>query len=130
MIIYLAPPLQGPARHILHSISHIIDAPEQIITHNKPGIDHSAPVHQHSDHHKANADHLHEIIDVLSSFFSQETQKKHQSVVELMNLDKHFFSKIHHASEFKATLRANPNPFDDMPTRTGFLPSNWKPPLL
>lgn len=129
VVIYMAPPFQGPAGHVLHSISHIIDVPDQIITHNLTTKNEIEAVLEHRDHHTVNADHLHEFIDMLSSFFSSETQKKHQSVVELMDLDKHFISKIHHTSEYRLTLRANPNPFADMPIQTGFLPPNWKPPL-
>jgi hypothetical protein len=129
VVIYLSPPLQGPTKYILHSVSHFLKVPEQIITHDHHGANYLVPLHRKHKLAEADADHLHEIIDMLSDVFSSETQKEQLPAPDLLDLDKHFVFKIQQTSAQSVSLKTDPKVHDNMLTRIGFLPALWKPPL-
>ncbi|MGI9553220.1 MAG: hypothetical protein ACR2MT_18580 [Aurantibacter sp.] len=92
-ICYVMNLLQYQVLPVLHSISHVLEAPTDLIAHNSlSAIEHE--IHEKRDHGTWQTIHQHEIIDLIDSIFEASTEKNSSDETLLTELKFHKYIDI------------------------------------
>ena len=131
-ICYLLQPMHAPIKLAMHTFSHLVEKPAQLITHNEVSSADASSFHYNHQHQYHQADHQHGLIDFLDALLSGEKkdQKGDQSLAEIVKIDKHTvvprfiwenFDTVSERSIYKAFSKE---------TRSGYLKDLFKPPAF
>ncbi len=90
-MLYLLQPLHEPIKLVVHSFSHFMQKPVQIISHNEFFNSGTVAHHDSHSHQYHQVIHDHRLIDFLDALFSGEDKETNddQTVVEILKIDKH-----------------------------------------
>lgn len=116
-ICYLMNPLQKQIKTIFHTISHAIEMPGSVMSHNSHAI--NSEIDVHSDHETVVLKHDHKYIDLIDAvlFASNENNDNEDSILIEIKLDKHItayqfqlfenlkIAELHHFWMLKAKLK-------------------------
>lgn len=100
-ICYLANPMHQQIRTVFHEISHLLKAPETLLSHpsHNTGYSHSTghghDYHEDGEHTMVTADHQHTLLDLMDSIFdaSDEQHPEEDTALLLIKCDKHISSR-------------------------------------
>ncbi len=90
-LLYLLQPLHEPIKLVVHSVSHFVQKPAQIISHNESYNTGTTAHHEYHSHQYHQVSHDHGVIDFLDALFSGEDKESNddQTIVEIQKIDKH-----------------------------------------
>lgn len=93
-ILYLVQPMHRQINHTLHSLSHILELPDQVIGHKDQLVDSHATHHYLHDHAISVTKHEHHIIDFVIDMLASDKEKQDQNkpAVDFLEMDKHLGS--------------------------------------
>ncbi len=92
-ICYLINPLQNQITSVLHSISHGIEMPQTLLSHDENN-DQLNNLHKHHNHDNSKSEHDHQFIDLVDSVFeaSNEEGNSEEIPVNKVKVKKHITS--------------------------------------
>lgn len=93
-ICYLANPIHHQIRTVFHEISHLLEAPETVISHHLHTTGHDHYAHEKDEHSMVSADHQHTLLNLMDSIFdaSDEQNSEDDTALLLIKCDKHISS--------------------------------------
>lgn len=90
LVFYVLNLLQFQISPVLHSISHILEAPKNMMSHHSIAAS-KYEIHNHGDHYAMQNTHEHEIIDLLDSILepSKGDNNTDETILLELKFDKH-----------------------------------------
>lgn len=94
-ICYLANPMHQQINSVFHEISHLLEAPNTLVSHQSDQMDNHHEYHEGGEHTLATADHRHTLLDLIDSIFdASDTQHpEDDTALILIKYDKHISSR-------------------------------------
>ncbi len=94
-ICYLTNPMHREIRTVFHEISHLLEAPETLLSHHSHSTGHDHDNHEDGEHTLVTANHQHTLLDVMDSIFdaSDEQNTEDDTALVLIKCDKHISSQ-------------------------------------
>lgn len=88
-ICYLVNPLQPQIKTIFHTVSHAIEVPNFVMSHNSNSLNNE--FHGHQEHRTHTMQHDHSIMDLIDSVFTafNENNDSEDSILFKIKMDKH-----------------------------------------
>lgn len=88
-ICYLMNPLHQQIKSVFHEVSHALETPDYIMSHNASTLDYES--HSHNDYQIDTLRHEHQLIDFIDALFaaSEENDGSEDSVLTQIKIDKH-----------------------------------------
>lgn len=130
-ICYLANPMHQQIGTVFHEISHLLEAPEAILSHSQQA-DHDHGTHENGEHRLASTDHQHVLLDLMVSIFdaSDEQNSDDDTALILIKWDKHISSQhIILPKIFSFNTAQNINAVEQK-VKIGFLAHPEEPPQI
>lgn len=128
-VCYVLTPLHQQINTVLHSISHFLEVPVDVMSHNQIEFFEG---HQHVNHYSFKVDHEHNLIDFLHSIFkaSDNEDRSQESLATKLKIDKHFISSD--CLIKRSLLMSSKNSFFDLvrPCIDGYSWELYAPPRL
>lgn len=93
-ICYLANPLQNQISTVFHEISHVLEVPENLLSH-PIASNHGNDTHHYDEHYKLVEDHQHKLIDLIDSILnaSDNDEPSKESLLTDIKFDKHITTR-------------------------------------
>lgn len=130
-ICYVLNLLQFQISPALHSISHILEAPENMISHHSESSS-EYEMHLHGDHNALQEAHEHEIIDLLDSILesSKDQNNSDETLLSELKFDKHIRIEIYQKKVVFETEKSQPFFQKPHKSKKGHFEILEKPPQL
>ncbi len=131
-ICYLANPMHKQIRTVFHEISHLLEAPNILLSHQSHSIDHNHDYHEDGEHTLVTADHQHTLLDLMDCIFeaSDEQNTEDDTALILIKCDKHNSSRyIILPKTFPFTTSQNTNAVEQK-VKIGYLDHPEEPPQI
>ena len=95
-VSYLLQPLQRPINSILHTVTHIIEIPDEFLSSPDQSSYSYSDNHINHVHQLSGVEHDHQILEFLMSALKGDSQsdKKNKSWTDILELDKHLVSEF------------------------------------
>ena len=93
-ICYLANPLQNQISTVFHEISHVLEIPDNLLSHETT-LNHGTISHYYHEHNNLDDNHRHTIIDFLDAIFdaSGNNEPSEESLPIDIKFDKHITTR-------------------------------------
>lgn len=94
-LLYLTNPIHRQIHTVFHEISHLLEAPETLLSHHSHTIEHNQGNHKDGEHILAGADHQHILLDLMDSLLdtSDKQNPADDTTLTLIKCDKHIGSQ-------------------------------------
>ena len=96
-ICYLANPVHNQIENVMHEISHVLQSPQNIVSHAIQGEHiHGHGFHQHGEHRLTKTEHQHKILDLIGTVFdaSDSDNSENETPMTVTKCDKHISSQL------------------------------------